>query len=230
MESATDSSQHALRTRRQWLVFAGLASAAVLAAHLLDASAWRALRDPRIYEKDLGRLLRVMGYLPTWLIVAVALWTHDRATPTRRALGWGWRGGLVLLAPTLGGALAEVLKMLARRLRPAPDVFGYAFRPFSEDFFSTRGLGLPSSHTMVAFAAAAAMSRLFPRSWGLWYVLATGCAATRIMAGAHFLSDTVVAAMAGYIVGVVLSRAGGFGRAVSPVRMVDGEAATVMSA
>jgi membrane-associated phospholipid phosphatase len=203
----------ALRTRRQWLVLLLAAVSAVTLAHVLDEPAWRLLRDARIYDKDLGRLMRLVGYLPTWLIVAGACWLHDRGT-----VAWGWRGGLVIVAPTVGGALAEALKMIVRRLRPAADTFGYVFRPFADAPLSTRGLGMPSSHTLVAFAAAAAMSRLFPRTWWIWYLLATGCAVTRVMALGHFLSDTVVAAFLGYVVGVLVSRWGGFGRAVAGPR------------
>ena len=65
---------------------------------------------------------------------------------------------------------------------------------------------MPSSHTLVAFAGATAMARLFPRAWWLWYLLAAGCALTRVMAVAHFLSDTIVAALLGYAVGDLLSR------------------------
>ena len=215
------SARGALRTRRQWLVFACIAVVALVIAHLLDVYAWQQLRDPRILEKELGRLLRMIGYVPTWLIVAIALWAHDRGDADQRSSGWGWRGGLVLLAPLLGGALAEVLKMVLRRLRPSADVFAYAWRPFSEDPFSTRGLGMPSSHTMVAFAGAAALSRVFPQSWGLWYLLAAGCAATRVLAVGHFLSDTVVAALLGYVVGVLLARTGGFERSLDRQRNTD---------
>ena len=68
---------------------------------------------------------------------------------------------------------------------------------------------------LVAFTAATVLARLFPRTWLLWYLLATGCAVTRILTTAHYLSDTVVAALVGYVVGVLLSRAGGFGRALA---------------
>lgn len=188
-------------TRRSWIALLAIALALVVAAHLLDQAAWSGLRDQKVYERDWGRLLRSFGYLPTWLIIAIGLWTHDR--PAR---GWGWRGGLIVLAPTVGGAVAEVLKLLVRRLRPDADTFGYAFRAFSDHPFTNGGLGMPSSHTLVAFAGATAMARLFPRAWWLWYLLATGCALTRVMAVAHFLSDTVVAALLGYAVGDLLSR------------------------
>ena len=60
---------------------------------------------------------------------------------------------------------------------------------------------------MVAFAAAAAMARVFPRASWIWYLLATGCALSRVLAVGHFLSDTVAAAFLGYAVGVLLTRA-----------------------
>lgn len=207
MTSEVAPGLRALRSARQWAVFAGVAVVAVVIAHLLDEPTWRLLRDPRVYEKDLWRLFRLIGYLPVWLIVATALWMHDRPAP-----GWGWRGGLVLLSPMLGGAVAELLKLVVRRLRPVPEVFAYTFRSFTEDSWSTRGLGMPSSHALVAFAGAAALARVFPRSWWLWYLLATGCAVSRMLALGHFLSDTVIAALLGYVVGVLLARSGGFGR------------------
>ena len=73
---------------------------------------------------------------------------------------------------------------------------------------------MPSSHVMVAFAGAAVLSRVFPRAWWIWYLLASGCALTRVLALGHFFSDTVVAAFLGYVVGVVMARTGGFGRAL----------------
>lgn len=223
----------ALHTRRQWLVFGAVSLVLVLGAHLLDETAWRLLRDPRIYEKDIGRLFRVVGFLPTWLIVAGAVWLHDRAEHTEShesGPGWGWRGGLVLLAPTLGGTAAELLKLLIRRLRPMPDHFEYVFRPFADGPLSNRGMGMPSSHALVAFAGAAALARVFPQSWWIWYLLATGCAVTRIMAVGHFLSDTVVAACVGYAIGVLLSQFGNFGRATASARSTNVRSANARSA
>jgi len=220
MPPSTDSALAKLRSGRQWLVFLAVAVAAIVVAHLLDHVVWQHVRDPRVNDRDWGRLLRSMGYLPTWIVVAGALWLQDGGSSRRLSdpsFGWGWRGGLMVLAPTVAGAVAELLKMLVRRLRPAPDVFSYQWRSFSEDVFSTKGLGMPSSHVIVAFAGAAVLSRLFPRAWWLWYLLAAGCALTRLLALGHFLSDTVVAALLGYVVAVVMSRSGGFGRAVRSV-------------
>jgi len=185
---------------RWWRVFA-LAVVVVAAAHFADEAVWRAVRDPRVNERDWGRFLRSAGYFPLWIALAVALWLHDR--PGR---GWGWRGGLLFLAPAAGGIAAELLKLLVRRLRPDETTFGYLFRSFSQDPFSTRGLGLPSSHVLVAFGGATALARLFPKAWAVGYILAAGCALTRVLTTQHYLSDVVAAAALGWLIGDPLSR------------------------
>ena len=54
---------------------------------------------------------------------------------------------------------------------------------------------------MVAFAAATALARLFPRAKGVWYTLAAGCGFTRLLAHAHFFSDVTFGALLGWCVG-----------------------------
>jgi len=182
---------------RQWFLFS---FAAIGVAHLLDPLAWEYLRKPNIYDADLGRLLRIQGFLPTWLFGALALRLHAAGNT-----GTGRPALLLFLGPALSGAAAEVLKLLCRRLRPDAEAFGYAFRAFSDGPLSNRGMGLPSSHVMVAFGGAFAMARIFPRTRWVWYSLAAGCAVTRVLAGAHFLSDTVVAACVAWGVVAALS-------------------------
>jgi membrane-associated phospholipid phosphatase len=186
----------------------GLAVLVVGAAHLADPFVWAEWRDARVNDRDWGRLLRSMGYLPTWIILAMGVWATDRAAArdgTGASEGWGWRGALLVLGPALGGLTAEVGKLLVRRLRPDPEQFGYAFRAWADDPWSNRGMGIPSSHVLVAFAGAVVLARLFPRAWPLWYLLAAGCAATRVLALGHFLSDVVAAAMLGWLVADPLS-------------------------
>jgi membrane-associated phospholipid phosphatase len=188
----------------RWLLVAALVTAV---AHLLDPYAWQSLRDARVNERDWGRLLRSAGYVPTWLVGALALWlagrrgvtatTGDHAVVRARLRREAW---LLALVPALSGGVAELIKIAVRRLRPAAESAAYAFRPYDVDFWSTRGLGFASSHTAVAFGAAALLARRFPGSAPAWYLLAVGCALTRVMAGAHFLSDTVGAAALGWLI------------------------------
>ena len=182
--------------RSRWIRFLIIAVVAIACAHLLDATAWRSARLLSVNDKDWGRLLRSMGYLPTWGVIALGFWLQQRDHPRRTKYAWA-----LVLGPALGGSLAEVLKLTIRRLRPNPDAFEYVFRPFADGPLSNRGMGMPSSHTLVAFAGAAVLAQLYPRARWLWYALAAGCAATRVLAMGHFLSDTVVAAVLGVVVG-----------------------------
>lgn len=182
---------------QRWLLLAVIAT---VLAHVLDPLAWK-LTLPGVNDKDLGRLLRIQGYLPTWGLLALAWWL-ETGNPVRRRQGTL----LLLLAPTLGGALAELLKLFFRRLRPDPEHFGYAFRAFNDGLFSNRGMGLPSSHVLVACGGAFALALLFPRARWLFYTLAAGCAATRVLAHGHFLSDTVVAAALAWPLVILLAR------------------------
>lgn len=189
------SSPDLMSSRAAWRRWAVLSLVAIVAAHLLDELAWRVIRVPTVYDKDWGRLLRSMGFLPTWLCIAAAFGLQVQNPAWRRAGTW-----LLLLGPTLGGLAAEVLKLLVRRLRPDPELFGYAFRSFADGPLSNRGMGMPSSHTLVAFAGAFALARLFPRARWVFYLLAIGCGLSRVMATAHYLSDIVVAACVGWAV------------------------------
>jgi membrane-associated phospholipid phosphatase len=189
-------------TQRQSLALFAGAAAAIVIAHLLDPLAFRYVRVERVYEEDWGRMLRVMGFVPLWLAAAVALALHDR-TPVRRF--FRARSGLILLGAGLSGLVAELLKLVVRRARPG-ELGEYVFRPYAERTFSTGGLGMPSSHALVAFGAAAILSRIFPRAWAVWWFLAWGCGITRVMSGAHFFSDVVAAALIGWAMGAIVWR------------------------
>lgn len=191
-----------------WARLLLVAVAVTALSHLLDPFAWETLRDPRVNERDWGRLLRSAGYVPTWLLGALGLWlagrhrlrvSDDAAGASNRLASLRRQAWLLALVPAVAGGLAELIKIGVRRLRPAAESAAYGFRPYDVDFWSTRGLGFASSHTAVAFGAAALLARLYPGSAPVWYLLAVGCAATRVLAGAHYLSDTVGAAALGWL-------------------------------
>jgi membrane-associated phospholipid phosphatase len=200
------NNDHAIGVPAVRVAFVLLAAAIILyVATLLDGWAYASLVDPRVYERDWGRLLRVIGYLPLWILMAAALVLHDRGEHPRGTSVWR-RGTLLLGAVTAGGLAAEVLKLLLRRERPRLTDGEYVFRAFSDRPFHTGGIGLPSSHALVAFAAAAMLARLFPRATPVWYLLATGCALTRVMSRAHFLSDVALAALTGWAIVALIWR------------------------
>jgi membrane-associated phospholipid phosphatase len=174
-------------------------------AQLADQWIFNYFTFPGIYDRAWGRMLRLAGYLPLWSIVALALVLHDWVPRRRRTLPQASRRGLLLLWSTaLGGIIAELLKIVFRRERPGLTDGAHVFRPWSDQPFSTARLGLPSSEVAVAFAAATVLARLFPEAWLLWYLLAVGCALTRVASGAHFMSDVLLAALVGYVSALVL--------------------------
>lgn len=184
--------------RIRWAV--ALLASALVAGLLLDGWAWRVLVNLTVYDRDWGRLLRVTGSLYLWLPLALAVWLQHRA----QAPAIAGRACLLLLSPALAGGVAELLKLLVRRERPALHDGAYVFRAFADRPFDTRDLGFPSSHAMVAFAGAAIVARLFPRAAPVAYLLAAGCGLSRVLAHAHFLSDAIGGAIAGWAVGALL--------------------------
>jgi membrane-associated phospholipid phosphatase len=187
---------------RGTLVRDALLAVALIALSML-ADGWVAehVRYGRVYETDWGRMLRNFGYLPFWLMAAIALALVDRESRE-----WWRRAALLASAPTAAGIVGELLKILVRRMRPPDAGSAYVFRAFSDHPLSSRGLGFPSSHAVVAFGAAAMLSRLFPRARVVWYAAAIGCAVSRLLAHAHYLSDVVAGACIGIAVAVLLWR------------------------
>jgi membrane-associated phospholipid phosphatase len=177
--------------------------AIVLIALSLLADGWVAqhVRYGRVYETDWGRMLRTFGYLPFWLLAAIALAMDDRESRE-----WWRRGALLAAAPTAAGIVGELLKITVRRMRPPDEGSVYSFRAYSDHPFSSRGFGFPSSHAVVAFGAAAILARMFPRARVVWYTAAVGCAVSRLLAHAHYLSDVVAAALIGIAVAALVWR------------------------
>jgi len=188
-------------SRSALLRFLIVAAIALVLAHLADRWAYVHLYRPRFQDSDLGRMLRVMGFLPLWMAAALALALCDRPLrATRSAYAAASRGLLLFASATTGGIAAELLKLLFRRERPRAHAGAYVLRAWTDRPFSTSGLSFPSSHALVAFGAAAMLALLFPRARWVWYALGVGCAYARVAAGAHFLSDVTAAAIVGVLV------------------------------
>jgi membrane-associated phospholipid phosphatase len=195
----------ATTTARSAYVALAVTVAATAVAMLVDNTLYTYLHAPEVYDKDFGRLLRIMGFAGTWVALALGVGlTHggdDASRLVARRRGW-----LLFWSPMLAGGIAEVLKIVVRRERPALNDGLYGFRPWDERTWSGAGLAFPSSHAAVAFGGAAMLARLFPRARWVGYVLAAGCGLTRVFARAHFLSDTVFAAGIGWLVSWMLWR------------------------
>jgi membrane-associated phospholipid phosphatase len=180
-----------------------LATAGALILSLaLDPWIWRNVTLAGVYERDWGRMLRVVGSLVFWAPLALAVWLAMRRANSPRS----GRAALLFFGPALAGGGAELLKLLVRRERPGFADGEYVFRDFAERTWSTSGLGFPTSHGMVAFGGAAVLAGMFPGTAPVAYAIAAGCAITRILAGAHFASDAAGGAIFGWAIGAWLWR------------------------
>lgn len=189
-----------IRRRERRLRFAVLAIIALLIAVLLDHWAWQVLaRDPQVLERaEWYQVLRQLGYLPTWLaIAAVAALAGSRLDDIKRRAHWRGAALGLALAPIVAGLLAEVIKPIIRRERPINTEGLFVFRPLTDSLLSGSGLGMPSSHAAVAFAGAGVLARVLPGSGPIVLAAAGGCGLTRLLSGAHFLSDVVAGAILG---------------------------------
>lgn len=190
--------------RDAWIAL-GVTLVATALATFVDAAVYERIHNPGVYDRDWGRLLRVMGFAGTWVALAAAVRLHEGRTVAHRALAVR-RAWLLFWSPVLAGGLAELLKLLVRRERPALHDGLYGFRPWDERTWNGAGLSFPSSHVAVAFGGAALLARLYPRARWVGYTLAAGCAATRVLARAHFVSDVVFAAGLGWLTAWLLVR------------------------
>ena len=120
-------------------------------------------------------------------------------------------GGFLLLA-TLVSGINGLVKWIAGRTRPfklpiydttgQPIASPFDLSPFRGGFAGVlqgKNLCFPSGHAALAFATAAALALLWPRSRWRWlaFAVATLVALERVAENAHWLSDCVAAAALG---------------------------------
>ena len=215
--------------RRRHLAIAGVFLLGLVAVHLVDRAVVVHF-STRGFDEDGGwvQMWRAVGFLPTWLLLGGAFVLVDLTTGTSENFWASGRRGIPLaLSAALAGLAAEAMKIIISRERPPGPGDGtdaelarvgehVQHLPLSGLWAHyDAGLGMPSSHTAVAFGGAFMLSRLVPGVWPLAMLAAAGCAYTRLAAGAHFLSDVYVGVFVAYAVSWMV------GRAVPPRRVRD---------
>lgn len=188
-------------TLERVLKYVGVCAVAVALAHVLDRWAHSTIFVDRIIEKDLWWTLRVFGAMYLWLGIAVVFIIDDsRPTALKAHLKDRFsRAAVLLLSMGIAALIAELGKLTFRRRRPlrTEEWTGYVWDWPTDALLNSSGMGLPSSHTAVAFGAAAAMAYLHPRYAVVWFAIAFGTAAQRVAARAHYASDVTLAMCVG---------------------------------
>lgn len=210
--TAANAAPHRRRAAR-WALLAALAIAGFVVASALDRPTHALFGRgviPRI-DWPIWPFVNAFGIAGLWLVVAIVYGIVDGLRARFRSTEATIARALAILAPVVvAGVGGEAVKLVVRRERPLahPE---YRFREWGPGWDDSSGLGLPSTHACVAFAAAAALSRLHPRGRTLWFGLAAACAVTRLQHGAagdapHFLSDVYAGGWIGLLAERIVNR------------------------
>jgi membrane-associated phospholipid phosphatase len=217
--SLSASTVNVRRTASQSFLYFVLWTTAIAVAFAMDRPLALWLRDSGIAQeiKSLGwprQAAKVPGYFHCTLIVAIALLVWH---PLR------WRAAVFLAVCALVAGSNSVLKWMVGRSRPfklPPVDLAQPFRcsPFNGGMtglvHQSNDLSFVSGHTALAFATAAALVFLFPKSRSIGYVVysvAMLVLMERVSENAHWLSDAVCGAALGVGgVALVAKVCGGF--------------------
>jgi hypothetical protein len=178
-----------------WLVPLGAAVGVTLAT---DTDTMRDVSHDRTFNK--GNVNASNSLLGGEIAVPVALYGVGLFNGDAHARETGLLSGEALVDSVV---VEEVTKVIFRRERPlANNAAG--------DFFSSgngTGSSFPSSHSILAWSAAAVVAGEYPSKWvqaGV-YTVATGVCATRVLGQEHFPTDVLVGAAAGWLIGRYVS-------------------------
>ncbi|MCP9775926.1 phosphatase PAP2 family protein [Cyanobium sp. WAJ14-Wanaka] len=173
-------------------------------SHLLDFPIAGIFRPEHQSQSDLFKLFRCWGFLGTWVLITISAQLLSQPTSSKPLTGWkrylNQEAWMLIAAPMISGSIAEIIKLIVRRIRPHGDP-SYIFRSWLDRPFSTSGIGFPSSHTAVAFAGSTIIIYLYPRLKLPAIIMAAGCLVTRVVSGAHYFSDGIGGALVGISAG-----------------------------
>ncbi len=185
--------------RLRGLRFAACAVALVaLSAALLDAAVVGAVSHiPKSIEHAAWRMTDIgkSGWVlfPTALVLLVAVsvrWGRSLCRHRLSAANWVTLSAYVFFAVGASGLIATVLKRLIGRARPvlfeAHGAFEFAPIAVEATFAS-----FPSGHATTVGALCAIVALMSPRLMPAAIIAGIGLGLTRVLVGAHYLSDVV---------------------------------------
>lgn len=185
-----------------WLVVA--AGFCLLMKYDVTLMRWRHAVMPEGPQGTLKQVLfglRDFAQIVPIMAILIVIATYDRRC---------WRIiATVLLAQIVAGVGYNSGKLLIPRYRPDADVpmlkdlsaltttQTWLARDAANTDMSTQSF--PSGHSAAAFALAGVLSRYYRRLAWMFWVLAIGCAASRVLDAVHWPSDCLAGAAIGYV-------------------------------
>jgi undecaprenyl-diphosphatase len=154
-------------------------------------SAWLVVKprsdgSPRRWLIFLRRFSEAGSYGVGWIVMfGVVGVLSDGIVPGLAAAG--------LVVAMLG--TNTIIKNIIRRPRPVARAIAHAPTTYS----------MPSAHTSMAMVGAASMGVIQPHFAALWWAVAAGLAASRVLLGMHYLFDILAGAALGLACGILVA-------------------------
>lgn len=104
----------------------------------------------------------------------------------------------------LSAILSFLLKIAIQRQRPFQLGLVSIAEGLQKAAYSSWDFSFPSSHAVLVFATVPFLSKEFPKLKYLWIAFACLVALSRVYLGLHFLSDVILGAIIGYLIGFVI--------------------------
>jgi membrane-associated phospholipid phosphatase len=202
------------RRTLSWLGLRALGAIAAIAATMLVLDAWAIAVVPTLppwlvagfdWVTDFGKSYWLLYPIGFALALLAALASPALSAMSRGVLATvAVRLGFLFSAIALPGLVFTVVKRLIGRARPlvGGSIDPFLYRPLS---WNVEYASLPSGHAVNAFAAAAAMGALWPRTRPWMWTYAAIIAMSRVALTAHFPSDVLAGAIVA-VAGVALLR------------------------
>ncbi len=189
---------HPERTRQLAWRTLDIAIAIVLAIIFVDRPVALFFHDGDPTLHDVFAFITRFGLSTGYLIISGVLFIGLRigaryARDAARAAQFARHAGralFVFLAVAVSGLLADLLKGVFGRARPKllfqDGVYGFTWDGRQADYWS-----FPSGHATTIVALATALNFLWPRAWPAYLAAALLVSASRVIIGAHYLSDVI---------------------------------------
>lgn len=147
-----------------------------------------------LLANDFWIFFEQLGLVWWGIMGCLFLWVYD---PPRRKYIM-----VFALVSIISGLLGEAIKNTTGKIRPEPFYDGeYAarFMGLMSGWRQKMPVSFPSGHATQSFATAAFFAMLYPRARVMLYTAVTITAVSRVVTGAHWLSDIYAGALLGYV-------------------------------
>ncbi len=190
------------QTYSNWLIAAAIIAAGILLSlFFLDKPIADYIKHHNYPHKLPGELKRAVYFFDSYDQIVPLILLISAAAISAGQQKWRMIGQLIL-SMLIAGGVVWLGKYLIGRQRPRwaePAHWYDTFTGFLPGLSNFKAQSMPSGDAAIAFAVSVILAQFFPKHKVIFYILAIGSAASRVMLGYHYLSDVIVGSLIGYL-------------------------------